>query len=528
MSWRYLIAFVVGAVVGGGAVLLFTTDLSEEKQPRPKLVAQATKGAPVSKEGALILARKFRPILRFDSDEPWRPLSVKRLFREAGPGGGQHLICTRKADAKDECEKLTRLADLVRLGSSASSLGLGRYLDLIGRRANGQDARAPDLAACRQRAPKDCDSGDGSAIYYNVTAANRRFYVDYWWFYRYNDFERVRLITDCNRRVIVACGDHEGDWEGVTVVTGDRPPYRLEYVGFASHSGVFRYPREQLETSGERPVVYIAKGSHASYPRPCSGRDCRQQLKFGSVGRPEERYDGVKRWGRNRDEDCERGVRCLQPLPQIDLAPQSSWNAFAGLWGFRCARIGRSCPMEKGPRSPSRQERYREPWCFSIGESKSCDAPTPGTAPEATAGLPTETDCEAWLGELVSVLACDRRRIALALGPSAPELAERMVLRVGRATGDDKATPGVAQLLSPPLKPKEKLTINGRASRLTRLTVRAATTDAVAEARFANVGLEDGGRATVTVGERDGEPRLQLKRPDGTVDRRPQIRIRPL
>ena len=524
---RPLIAFLAGVLVGAGALLLLADPLEGDEDSAPKLVAQATKGAPVTAEAALQLGKRFRPILRFDSREPWRPLEVGAFFAERSGRLGRHLVC-RPARGADDCEEVAGLSDFVRLGPATRRLGEGGYLDIAGGKANGRDFRSPALAGCTDRTTADCNAGDRSAIYYNVIAANRRFYVDYWWFFRYNDFSRIRLITRCDRHLVIECGDHEGDWEGVTVVTTNRPPYALEYVAFASHEGVFRYPRGGVERRGERPLVYVARGSHAAYPKACRGRDCRQLNRLRSIRRPEERYDGRSPWGRNADSECERGVSCLQPLPRVDVNPETSWNAFAGRWGLRCPRVGRACPVEQGPKSPSRQERYREPWCFRVGKRKSCDAPTPGTSPEATAGLATETDCEAWLGQLASVAICDRERIAAALRPNGRAAPRGLRLATGGASASDRTTPGVAQITGAPLAPGARLTIEGVASPVTTLTVRAATGRAVSEARFTELGLETGGTAIVTVGARDGVPTLRLEPPRGGPIEPQELRSRRL
>ena len=79
--------------------------------------------------------------------------------------------------------------------------------------------------------------------------------LQYWFFYPFNDFHRL--------------GDHEGDWEHVTV----RLDAALRPIGawYARHDvnapGAW-YAWRELEREGDHPVVLAARGSHASYADP--------------------------------------------------------------------------------------------------------------------------------------------------------------------------------------------------------------------------------------------------------------------
>jgi hypothetical protein len=75
--------------------------------------------------------------------------------------------------------------------------------------------------------------------------------IQYWFFFPYNDW--------------VATVNHEADWEHITVVaSGDGT---LRGVWYANHNGGDWYePGEVPLTPEGRPVVYVADGSHASYP----------------------------------------------------------------------------------------------------------------------------------------------------------------------------------------------------------------------------------------------------------------------
>jgi hypothetical protein len=80
-----------------------------------------------------------------------------------------------------------------------------------------------------------------------------RIYLAYWFLYMYND----------------APNKHEGDWEMVTLEldTEERPVQGA----FASHRTGSRRAWGLMELDGDRPIVYVARGSHASYSSHVKG-----------------------------------------------------------------------------------------------------------------------------------------------------------------------------------------------------------------------------------------------------------------
>ena len=318
------------------------------------------------------LAKRFRPVLRFDSREPWRPLNVERFVAETFPDPPtRHLICPERG----ECAPI---------GSTADFAGGAIRLDVRGRRSDGADHSAPAGAGCpRDTVLLDCEN-DGSAMYYFVTRQDRRVFVDYWWFLRYNHFPLpLGPRGPCGGRPTPK-SQHEGDWEGVTVVTKFGKPEELDYVVYSAHGHGFRY-RGIAAKPNERPTVFVACGSHASYPRGCAAtRGCRQT----SACRPnpcrqeasdiaEAPADGARRWHRNDDAECfdARKSACLLPFPaQPATAEQATlpaeWTAWAGRWG-----------NARGPRSPARQGRFIDPWDVILTERTNFGRMPPGEPP---------------------------------------------------------------------------------------------------------------------------------------------------
>jgi hypothetical protein len=256
-------------------------------------VPTASAAAPTPVETDNTLALVFRPHLRFDSGERWRPLDVGRFLAEpghlAGPPAGPGVACTPLTSA-------TQLTPAV------------EHLDL---RGDG---------------PPD-DAGTPSVIYAHVTRGARRIAIDYWWFLRFNAF---------------GFASHEGDWEGVTVIA-DRRGERVLAVHFAAHTTVWRSPARVVRLAGRRVRVFVASGTHASYPRACLRR-CRQTDGLVS----ETRFDGRRAWSGNSGAGCR--ARCVR------LLPDAAWNAWRGRWGVTTA------PAAAAPLTPAFQRRYQHPF----------------------------------------------------------------------------------------------------------------------------------------------------------------------
>jgi len=87
----------------------------------------------------------------------------------------------------------------------------------------------------------------GTVVYGHIARENDCIILQYWYLYIYND----------------APNKHEGDWESVSLrLDLNETPVRAGYAGHASG-----YKREwpAVEKEGDRPIVYVARGSHAAY-----------------------------------------------------------------------------------------------------------------------------------------------------------------------------------------------------------------------------------------------------------------------
>lgn len=224
-------------------------------------------------------------------------------------------------------------------------------------------------------------------MYVHVRETEGRIFLGYWWYLRYN-VSPWRTEVNCLPGLGfggLSCHDHEGDWEGVTVVLRplNHPRARDRYLlgnlrpeaaMYDAHGRSIRWEWPDVDLASDadhyatHPVVYVATGSHASYPARCARSECDQRLSRQPLG--EGGFDGAKPWRYNDSEQCDafelsaetRGP-CLIALPSTDAGGRGVlWNAFPGAWGrARCTAVAKVCSQVDGPRSPSAQDRFKFP-----------------------------------------------------------------------------------------------------------------------------------------------------------------------
>ncbi|HEX5594243.1 MAG TPA: hypothetical protein VFX35_12965 [Solirubrobacterales bacterium] len=330
----------------------FACPLSPGQKVKAKIAETGLEGHGSKKE--LALAMQLRPRLLFDRSERWRPVAVDAFLSERFEDGGH-----RSCGPGHGCRPSGNAAEL-KPGASTKA-----YLDIHGDRKDPLDFKAADPACGLQAPVVDCNAGPQAAIYYRRSTHEGRWYWDYWWFLRYNDY--ADLFDDCND---VMCSDHEGDWEGVTVITTpSRKPVTLGAI-YAAHRNRVLVDGSLLPLSGGRPLVFVAAGTHASYPYRCR-KHCRQYQRLaGSARLPEDSHDGGAAWGENDDARCLRDT-CVRPVPEVEpsddlaLPLAGSWAGWPGLWGETC-HWGCNFPLlQSSPRSPGLQVRFECPWAVT-------------------------------------------------------------------------------------------------------------------------------------------------------------------
>jgi len=198
------------------------------------------------------LLKRFAPLLRYDSNEQyfvdsavqWTDCPNNELRRADVADGKKGPVLAEAAPTGGQT-KLT-LAFLGREKyASGEPFTKG---DIIGH--SGRDYREA-YARLRKERPELRNVMYGRAVEHNG-----RLWLQYWFWYFYNDYQ---LAFDA--------GLHEGDWEMVQLrmhPTEDRPDLAV----YAQH----RYGEKRswggVRKDGERPIVYVSRGSHASYFEP--------------------------------------------------------------------------------------------------------------------------------------------------------------------------------------------------------------------------------------------------------------------
>ena len=196
---------------------------------------------------------KYRPVLRFDSGEQFFPVRAEAITNHEG----NRLV-------REDGDLIKERKD--RRGLSIRYLRPGEYptADVHG----DKDVRESDRVNALGRKPGDFEGDDrrfrfavyGRIYYVKDGSRTTGAWLQYWFFYYYNDFPGTDF------------GDHEGDWEMVQIlVNAEAIP---KFAIYARHGSglVAEWKNVDIDPRGKvRPIVYVALGSHASYfkARPC-------------------------------------------------------------------------------------------------------------------------------------------------------------------------------------------------------------------------------------------------------------------
>ncbi|HYI80574.1 MAG TPA: hypothetical protein VEW67_06915 [Thermoleophilaceae bacterium] len=424
-----------------------------------------------------IQAARFRPMLQFDTTETWRPLEIERFLAEYDPNSPStafHRICDTSGCDTDPIE-----------GSSAlQSMPSGGWIDIgsLGG-SSPSNYHAPD-AGCDDNGLRDCDGGDKStsnfnkaAFYYHAVESPGTYtYIDYWTFYRYND-----LSVD----------EHEGDWEGFTVVPSLVDGEAFEAVALAQHNTTIWYLPGSLECDaggedscdeGKRPWVYVASGSHASYSSECENDliAIPPQICLTPSSLPEADHDGDSSWGRNDDDPFSGALLEFPPATGWGFGGDQNWVDWPGHWGDTCAPDFDCVPVDPfpSPSSPGSQPRFQCPW----DGRESCG---PGLL-RATGEQREQSasQCRNWFGSDILAVACSPTTLRRSLEHGHLGRRGGLVMSVKGSPRRGDTANGVSQLAGAPLLDGDRLTISGRSPADTEVLVRAQHDRRFYEVRF--------------------------------------------
>jgi Right handed beta helix region len=430
------------------------------------------------------IARGIRPYLKFDADERWTPLLLEPFFAERDGDEGAHKFCPDPGST-DNCTPLTSLAQFTSL-AQADSDGFLNIND-----TEWGDAQYESLyvenGSCTPAwgTLRECGDTAHSAMYYNLTTVDgadgyqtARSYWDYWVFYRFNDADSTPW-------------DHEGDWEGMTVVTPAAldpdvgPTDQVLYVVYAQHRGTYRnLPGSFPVDGGTHPVGYPANGTHATYPETCDS-SC-----DNDDGKPEGDHDGAHFWSGNTCDSC------LLGLPEVDFNPLASpqpagWNALPNQWG---STFNGTLNDATSPDAPGNHDRYLTPWNATGGAA----APPPAFR-RTQSRTEKPITCGQWFGGGVVALLCDAPAATAAnrVGVLGGRHKGTYGIRLAQAHARYGSTFGLAQAVGRPLANRAHLRLTGRIPHGVLLQIRTPLRRKLASVTFRLPSLSGGARATL-------------------------------
>lgn len=353
--------------------------------------------AKAARPSDLELVRRFEPILRYTEGELYFPTDVDRYVqasslwvnhrdgseeellkqgevmlanlgapRELPLGSVEHLRFVGPASLRVEMQRALRERNfggrarrrgwvpgqgrLARVGLVSRIIDAGFALALLGR------GRVPAaVAALAEKKSRAIDaSGECFAYYARVIRAGGWIGLQYWYFYRYDDW----------RTGFEGVNDHEADWESISIYLYEEADGTVKprWAVFSCHefSGSDLRRRwddaSQLELIGDHPVAYIGAGSHAHYFNP-------GEYLIEAEVPPMRRFAGAIQairgfWAKavRRETTSGPAVRSILSIPFVEYArgdglsigpgqdrewqavlldPLPTWlTQFRGLWGL--------------------------------------------------------------------------------------------------------------------------------------------------------------------------------------------------
>ncbi len=319
------------------------------------------------------VAATYRPYLRFDPSERWRPIDAEAMLQETVSGASVHRLClaferTTRAvrgaplvEVKPNCDRIPNLAtapatslddqlqSLAEDDSVAPPVAGMLPTDRVSLQLEGSSSSdASPYHGLGHACSPLCDS-DAGPSYYHLVTADGWLYVQYWWFYRFNDASLT--IAGGNRLGL----NHQGDWEGVTVAISDGVVPRVGWVAYSAHGHWLKYFPEDLAAHGalvgHHPVVNVASGTHANYPDTCSECANWYSLPFdigAALHLGEAPHLGTEEYHLNAVPDAACLTSCVRDLDTTGV------NSFPGRWGID-ETVDVDSSLSNAPPSPYQQ-----------------------------------------------------------------------------------------------------------------------------------------------------------------------------
>src|SRR3954449_8960639 len=197
--------------------------------------------------------------------------------------------------------------------------------------ASGDTLGIPDKRYRERAAELHLRTAIRNVVYGHVAVdRNGATWLQYWYCYLFNDYNLIGTF--------IKAGLHEGDWEMVQLRLG--PDGAPDHAVYAQHAHAAGRPWDQVERvpGTGRPVVYVARGSHAAYFEPGT--------KWTGLW-----FDYAD--GKRQSPERQRLVHVA------DGDHDFHWVRWPGHWGDT-PRGGGVAPADS-PRSPGVRKHWRDP-----------------------------------------------------------------------------------------------------------------------------------------------------------------------
>jgi len=188
------------------------------------------------------LLEQYKPFLKYDSHEAY--------FADSA------------AEWTDNPGNTLKRADGTVLATAENGLNLGFLGATYGPNAAAAKTDVisnPSRDYAKQARRLHADAKYANRVYGHVADEAGDQWLQYWFFYFYNDYNLIGSF--------LGAGLHEGDWEMIQVrLRGGAPDLAV----YCQHKGATSRDWRQVDRlpGTSRPIVYVARGSHASYFEP--------------------------------------------------------------------------------------------------------------------------------------------------------------------------------------------------------------------------------------------------------------------
>jgi hypothetical protein len=303
----------------------------------------------LARSGVVVAADQPGPTLPLSVIQQYAPLVYLHSDEQYHPAGPEAFLI--RSELRWRLGKRSRSSRIVgrasiqaaRLGKNCGPQAFGCYRG-PGDFSSSQFTRPHDNASQRPAGlglkagfylspPEDTRAGDQTPplrtpLYYE-TSGVKKTRITYWFFYGYSQPEIVklpRIFRKLTKRVRNAVS-HEGDWENIDVIlSSDQKPEAVLFYGHGKPKRkawpeVCKFAgREVCGTAAVgHPIVFSAKGTHASYPNAGKTKVCSKKKILGIRPCSPDRRDKGDQWR-------------TWTVPIADAAAQP-WYGFGGAWG---------------------------------------------------------------------------------------------------------------------------------------------------------------------------------------------------